>query len=248
MKKRFLIPLILPLILITIIATGYGFRDQIKQLSIFHIKEITLSKTEHYTPEQLLKQISPDRVQSIFDVDLEEIKFQLKKHPWIKNVLISRIFPDKISVQIVEHQIRGVVLLDHFYYYNHDHQIFMITDQSALKNYPVFTGLSRENYLSKFHLFQKNLQEMEQIVITSQKNIPQHQINEIRRTKFKGYEVVLNSQDRVVLGNKDFDQNLKRAGKIITLMKQKNQKIALILFNEFKNPDKVVVKLKKEQL
>ncbi len=248
MKKHIFISLLLPIVLIILLITGYIFRDDLKKHPVFRVKEITFTKTDHYTPEQLLHLVSPNEAESIFDVDLDEIKFHLKEKQWIKSVSISRIFPNKLSVILKEHQIRGIVLLDQFYYFNHDFKIFMVADRQKITQYPLFTGLTQDLYLNYFEQFKRYLQQMEHIVqIADQSNIG-YRVNEVRRTLFKGYEAVLDHQYRVILGDKWDQKQFKQTKKIISLMKQQKREIALILFNEFKDPNKVVVKLKKEQL
>ncbi len=68
----------------------------------FKIKSITV-KGRKYTPRNdILRSIDADRGQSIFRVDVAQVKQNLNKIGWIKTATVERRFPDTIFITIKE--------------------------------------------------------------------------------------------------------------------------------------------------
>ncbi len=246
MKK--ILKFFLFLLLLSGIISVFWFKEDIKKLPIFYLNKIILSKIEHYDEAKIIKLITPEEKTSVFKVDIDEIKQKINSLPWVKNVNITRILPNKLFVTIEEHKIQGIVLLDKLYFYNSDYKIFIESDN--IDNHIIFSGFREQLYETDFNSFRKQITEME-FIVSKFKN---HQISkemvlsEIRKTKFKGYEIISkNNNEKIIIGNENINEILDKSYKILRKTKEDNLLISLIIFDEFKDKNKVLVKLKEGQ-
>ncbi len=69
---------------------------------LFRIKEVEIVGNVHISDTQIEKSAAIDSNESLVRLPIREIEDRLLKNNWIKNVEISRKFPDTLKVQITE--------------------------------------------------------------------------------------------------------------------------------------------------
>ena len=78
------------------------------------------------------------RIWSIDPVELEE---RVRRHPWVKSVLIRRELPARLVITIEEWTPGAIVALDKLYYVADDGVIFKALDEEDSVDFPFITGL-----------------------------------------------------------------------------------------------------------
>ena len=78
----------------------------------FHLKYLILNissdKVQHVKPKELKKLVIMELNGTALTTDLGPIYKSVLSHPWIKEATVRRIWPNKILVNLVEHNIIGV--------------------------------------------------------------------------------------------------------------------------------------------
>lgn len=84
----------------------YGAAHYVVHLpQLLPLRQVSLSTTPQQVDEAEVLQVVRERVQgNLFTVDIERLKSELEKLPWVRGVQIRREFPDRLSVAIEEHQ------------------------------------------------------------------------------------------------------------------------------------------------
>jgi len=99
----------LKLMLALIIVVGFsililfGYRE-ITTSSYFMLKNIEVSGNNHLQYSQVLDAAGVQLKDNLMNLNISGIKSELKKNPWIGSVVVTREFPDKLSLQIAERQ------------------------------------------------------------------------------------------------------------------------------------------------
>ena len=236
------------------LASLYYFRNDIKKAPVFKLKKIVITDISHYSFKDLIDRVAIDKNVSVFDIDLEEIEKNLLELSWIKKVRVTRILPNKISVSIKEHKIKGVVLFDILYFYNMEYSIFLKAYPSEIKKFTIYSGLTMNEYENDFNSFKKKLTVMENISELFKKSNLNDicSLSEVGLTDFRGYEGVLKCDDndkyiRIILGFDDFLRKMNRSKVILKESKKRKENLKLVIFNEFKSGNSVLVRLENDE-
>jgi hypothetical protein len=240
-------------LLIIGVGTLYYFKDNIMKSAIFKLKKIVITDVPHYSFEDLVDRVSVNKNVSIFDIDLLSVEKNLLELSWIKKVRVTRELPNKISVSLEEHEIKGVLLFDILYFYDDDYSIFLKAFPSEIKDKVIYSGLTMNDYENDFTSFKNKLIEMESISkYFEQSNLKKECfLSEVSSTEFRGYQVLLKCENsdkdiKIILGFKDFLKELNRSQVILQKSKERKENLEMIIFNELKSNNSVLVKIEKE--
>jgi len=94
---------------------GYGY---VVSSPYFNISEITLEGNVSLKRDEVLSLCNIKTGQSIFSLRLDDIYKRLNKHPWIKDAVVKKEMPDRLSIKISERlpaavlKSRGIYLMD----------------------------------------------------------------------------------------------------------------------------------------
>ena len=113
-----------------------GLMHQIVQLPVFAIRGIDVSgETGHVTREQIQAVIARELRGNFFTVDLAQARAAFEKLPWVRQVDISRVWPDRIGLIVEEH--RPIARWGSTALVSEEGVVFEAAINSVL---PVFTG------------------------------------------------------------------------------------------------------------
>ena len=79
---------------------------------------------------------------SIVGINLDEIRYAIREHPWIRSVTIRRKFPSTIIIQVEKQEPVAVIAAKKLYYLNGYGEIFKQIEDSEFVDLPVLTGIS----------------------------------------------------------------------------------------------------------
>jgi len=122
-------------------------------LSLYHyllkspyirLEEVDVRGVDGEIKNDLIKMCGLDDKRSLLALHLNELKQKMEKHPWIRSVKLERRFPHILIVQAEKEIPLALVLRDKVYYMNRRGEAFKEVDKSEEMDFPVITGLSKE--------------------------------------------------------------------------------------------------------
>ena len=130
--------------------------------------KISILGQERLKSENLLKTIKTQSNTNIFTMDISVIRFQLESIPWIKEAIVERVFPDKISIQIIEETPQAIYKNIHSYYYiNREGKIIQKINDENFDGLLIVSGdeanLRYEALVNELRNFHKIYQQLESL-------------------------------------------------------------------------------------
>jgi cell division septal protein FtsQ len=177
------------------------------------LREVEVEGGRKISKETLLSLTAMDGMPNLFSVKLREVVKRLESHPWIEQVRVRKVFPNKILVQIEERKPMAIIQLEELYYIDTKGEIFSPVGERDEYNYPYLTGLTRQ-ILEKDPSEAKRLimKALELLRIVDQEKLPPlEDISEIHMEKGFGIHCFTKAEGvEVKMGWEDFGEKLKR--------------------------------------
>lgn len=94
------------IVFILLSALGWGWH-MIRNPRFMPIKHVKLVATYQHIDQQTLQTIIAPYIadKGLFSVDAEKLKLALLQQPWIYSVLVKRVWPDQIEIDVIEQQV-----------------------------------------------------------------------------------------------------------------------------------------------
>lgn len=83
----------------------------LQQLPVFVISSINAEASSHVNAETIVKLASIEEGTTLLNVDVDQITSNIKRNPWVKDVTVSRQFPDTLSIGVEEKEVGAVVVI-----------------------------------------------------------------------------------------------------------------------------------------
>ncbi len=110
----------------------------------FRVREVAVEGCQRIPRESVLSLVKVEGMPSLFAVNLEKVGKPLESHPWIEQVGVRKVFPNKIMIQIEERKPIAILQLEEPYYIDTQGVIFSPVGDGDRFDYPFLTGLTRE--------------------------------------------------------------------------------------------------------
>ena len=82
---------------------------------------------------------------SLLSLNLNALREEMKKHPWVRSVKLERRFPNTLIVKAEKENAYALVLMDNkTYYMNRWGEVFKEVEDSEDMDFPVITGVSKQ--------------------------------------------------------------------------------------------------------
>lgn len=179
----------------------------------FRVREIQVEGCRKIAQETVLALIKIEGMPNLFTVRIREIARRLEPHPWIEEVRVRKVFPNKILVQIKERRPIAILQLEELYYIDTQGVIFSPVGDRDEYNFPFLTGLTRQALekepVKAKHLIMKALEFLR----TSEqgKSPPLEEISEIRMEKTFGIDCFTKAEGlEVKMGWENFEEKLEK--------------------------------------
>lgn len=211
-----------------------------KKLSVFEFKKVVVDATEHISEKELKNLVGQPSGKNIFELDLNQIKENVKKNPWVFNVKVTRLFPDQIRVDVIEKKPMAILSMEKLYFLDEKaHVIAPIRTQENV-DFPILSGFNiladndREMMLQAYDLMR--LYRENQFL----NNWP---ISEIHWKEKQGFIIYTKHPSfEIRLGQDDYLKKISRLERVLKDLYQKDIIPSLVDVNYSK---KVVVKVSK---
>ncbi|HOX42620.1 MAG TPA: FtsQ-type POTRA domain-containing protein [Myxococcota bacterium] len=96
--------------------------------------------------EELLRLADLREGSNVFAVDLASAEERLLRHPWVRRAVVRRVVPDRLVVEIEEHQPAALVALEDLYVADSEGRLFKRLQPADGLDLPVLTGFDRDTF------------------------------------------------------------------------------------------------------
>ena len=192
----------------------YGY---MKETPLLTLREVTIEGCQRSSEKDILSMTQLDRKPNILSIDLAESRSKVEANPWIEHAEIRRIFPDRISIRIIERKPAAIILLDRLYYIDGKGVIFARVPKGYQIDHPILTGLHRDDFKAhpdqSWGLVSKALRLVR--LIKGGKVLSQKDISEIHMDKALGINLYSNDGAiEIKLGLDHYEAKWKRLEKV----------------------------------
>lgn len=135
------------LVLIGILALAFAVRYSYRRLlttSYFTLKEIVITGEKRVKREEIIS-LSGARIDgNVLAMDLKGMAEKIESQPWIEKATVRRVLPRGFSIEVREREPFAILKTGKLFYLDRGGRPFKELDAGDSANYPVVTGLSKE--------------------------------------------------------------------------------------------------------
>jgi cell division protein FtsQ len=95
--------------LAVVVLLGGGIFWFIRDHSAFHIVAVRVYGAEHVPQPELIQLAQINRDMSLLRLNLERVRMRLMQHPWIRDALVRRAYPNELEVIVYERRPSAVL-------------------------------------------------------------------------------------------------------------------------------------------
>ncbi len=171
----------------------------------------------------------------------------LAAHPWIAKAELTRIWPDRLRLNIQEREPVALVQMGELYYIDRGGSLFKPLSPGDPHDFPVITGLKKEQFLEGLGfppvIFEEILALLDLLKQAPPPlNLPN--ISEVHVDPERGFTLYANGiKSAVHLGLKDFPEKLKKFASVWPFLKQQDYQSRVSYIN-LDYPQRVLLSLK----
>lgn len=181
--------------------------------SCFRVREVEIEGCSKISQETVRSLLTVEGMPNLFALRLEELAEKLEKHPWIDCLVISKVFPNRVRVQIEERRPMAILQLEELYYIDAKGVIFSPVREGDGYNFPFLTGLNRRA-LDKDPEASKDLltRALDLLKMIEREKIPPlEEVSEIHMSRSFGMDCFTRANGLVVkMGKDSFEEKLRR--------------------------------------
>jgi len=190
----------------------------------FRVRDVEVEGSQKIPRETVVSFTELEGMSNLFSLRLKDVAKRLESHPWIEQVQVRKVFPNKIWIRIVERKPIAILQLEEFYYIDAKGLIFSPVGDKEEYNYPFFTGLTR-GALEKEPLETKRLilKALEFLRVAHKERVfPPEEISEIHMEKTFGIQCFTKTEGiEVRMGWEHFGEKLRRLSIIWSDLKKR---------------------------
>jgi cell division protein FtsQ len=109
----------------------------------FEVRGLLFEPTAHVTDEELRELMALPPGTNILSLDLDEVALRVVGHRWVARATVTRVLPDTLDVQVIEHEPAAVLLAGTFYLVDDEGRPFKVLEENERGALPVVTGFDR---------------------------------------------------------------------------------------------------------
>lgn len=183
----------------------------------FRVRQIEVRGCQKIGREALLSLASIEGMPNLFTLRLRDVAKRLESHPWIECVVLRKVFPNKVLIEVEERKPIAILQLEELYYIDAKGVIFSRVGDGDGYNYPFLTGLSRQAMEKETEESKQLIMKSLELLITAEKEkaSPLGEISEIHMAKVSGIHCITKTEGlteglEVRMGWDDFTEKLRR--------------------------------------
>jgi len=176
---------------------------------------------------------------NVFSIDVNRAGRLMEEHPWVLRAQVRRVVPDRIMVDIEEHQPAAMLSLGALYLMDGGGRIFKRLQPGENFDLPVVTGVDREAYGKQLEQVQRRVREALSLAgqIESTSCLEGRRVSEVHLDELMGPSLVLDpGAVRVRMGSKGAVARLPLLCRVFDEMKQRKLAVRTIMLDLASRP------------
>ena len=229
---------------------AYYVASYLKTSPALAVRTIEVRGAERTRVGELLEASGLKEGMNIFSVGTGQAQKRLVSLPWVKKAKVTRVVPDRIVVEVVEHQPVAVINLEGLYYVNRSGEVFKRVQPGEREDLPVLTGVSRTSFRDRPQRARKHIRESLRLIKTLQELpcVKKRRVAEVHSDELMGPSVVLDPGALTVrLGNQDLLGRLSTLCQLMDAIGDRRLKARSILLYHSGRPGWATVQLDKRK-
>ena len=193
----------------------------------FEVRALTYKPTRHVDDAHLRELLALQPGTNILSLDLDELAGRVAADPWVARASVTRVLPDALDVEVVEHEPAAVLLAGGFYLVDAEGTPFKVLEPAERGKLPVITGVSREDILSRPELVKDRVgRALEALRAYAEKRRPRlSEVHVDETAAVTLYTAELGTQLR--LGREDVGRALARYDALRAALGEESDKLAV---------------------
>jgi len=231
--------------ILTIIFIGLGVFFSLIYSPSLEIKDFNVKGNEVLKTDEIINNINKFKNENILLVNIDELrKSLLAREKYIKDVIINKIYPNKLEIIITERKpIAKIVNDKKTLVFDNEGYILEQGKNDIKADVPLLKGVGysfSKNRIVFTPSFEKLVQELEDLKFSLIKELNLIQYKQLQNNKFKVELLIMNNNIKVKLGDLE---NLEKKFKILeaTILDIKKNNLKVDYIN-LQYPDKPVYK------
>lgn len=115
----------------------------------FGLKKVTVVGQENATDVELARLAAISLGQNLWTMDPRAMERSIAAHPWVKSVVVSRHFPQSLTISVEEHRAVALLSIGDLYLVNEVSEPFKRIKAGDSFDLPLVTGIDRELFTEK---------------------------------------------------------------------------------------------------
>ncbi len=182
------------------------------QSGFFRVNSVHITGCQRVSKEEIRELANVDIHSNILAIDVDKVGQTLEMHPWVKHATVRRELPDRLFIHIIEKQPIAILQDGGLYHVDEDATIIARTGLAEDIDYPIITGLRKEDVLSA-SVQVLHLQKLLPLLYVKKKVedvLPARNISEIHVDKEKGLILyTVDGRFPIRLGTGDIEKKFK---------------------------------------
>lgn len=122
--------------------------DSLLHHPYFSVQEIRVIGGGKVGGSQIIAMTGLGRGKSIWKINPGSIEAKVSRHPWVREVVVRREFPQRVVIHVEEWVAKGIAVLGRLYYVNAEGFVFKEVEEGEKVGLPFITGLQLEGIVS----------------------------------------------------------------------------------------------------
>ncbi len=198
-------------------------------LEFFKIKEIWVYGCSVCQVSEIKELANFDYNSSLFSLNPGRAESQLIEHPWIKDAVVNRIWPDGISIEVQEHHAAALLVREEvdsgkMFYINSMGAIIAQVKPGDEIDFPVITGLSSiEEDSQKLAL--QEAAEFLKLISRNNPNLPAQAVSELHFDRVEGMIIrLVEFPFPIYFGRGEVKKKYKQLRNVLAVLYKKQKK------------------------
>lgn len=208
----------------------------------FRVNGVEVRGNQRLTADEVVELSDIRQGVRTFDLDLESIGQKLAENDWIHRASVLRKLPQQIVIEIVERQAVFIINLDYLYYVDRHGEIFKVLRAGDALDYPLVSGLQRQQLLEAPQQTRQTLVQVVQILndLAGRRQFNLHSVAQVVIDDSQGFELYTQHYGVPIrLGKDDFVNKFDRLEQIYPEILKR---LPTLQYIDLTVPDKVIIK------
>ncbi|MCX7944046.1 MAG: FtsQ-type POTRA domain-containing protein [Deltaproteobacteria bacterium] len=186
----------------------------------FAVKRINVFGIKNAYSEDIIGLSGISIGDNIFSFSSDMVAEQIKSHPWVKKVIVKKHLPDRVSIEVVEYRPVIFINFSQLYLVDENAVVFKRLEANELFDFPIISGISKEDYLSKTEFFRQKIMTIFDIASKFERLFPHISISEIVLEKNGDITIISTKNSfEIRLGQGDYEKKLSILEVMLSHMK-----------------------------